>query len=147
MFPIDANDAYRNDDGSLTRMGDVVGGGNLPVASANTLGGVKIGEGLNVTEEGIISVPGGSMKYSDDSPENPITPVQGPATITLENDALVTVYSESTSSYDFKINNTTVYRGGSSRTPGLFLCKKDDVIQMVTNETYPKMVISYLTRN
>ena len=32
------------------------GGGELPVASASTLGGVKIGEGVNINENGVISV-------------------------------------------------------------------------------------------
>lgn len=31
----------------------------LPAASANTLGGVKVGSGLSVTEEGVLSVSGG----------------------------------------------------------------------------------------
>lgn len=35
------------------------GGGDLPIASANTLGGVKIGEGLNITSEGVLSSSGG----------------------------------------------------------------------------------------
>ena len=32
----------------------------LPIASAEVLGGIKIGEGLNITEEGILSANGGS---------------------------------------------------------------------------------------
>lgn len=33
----------------------------LPVASANTLGGVKIGEGLSITEGGVLSAAGGGF--------------------------------------------------------------------------------------
>ena len=35
---------------------DAGGGGELPVASASTLGGVKVGEGVNVASDGTISV-------------------------------------------------------------------------------------------
>ena len=34
------------------------GGGSLPIASADTLGAVKIGENLNITAEGILSASG-----------------------------------------------------------------------------------------
>lgn len=43
---------------------DAGGGGELPVASASTLGGVKVGDGLNVTAGGVLSVAGGT--YSTD---------------------------------------------------------------------------------
>ena len=33
------------------------GGGTIPTATSETLGGVKIGEGVNVSEDGTISVP------------------------------------------------------------------------------------------
>ncbi len=35
---------------------DAGGGGELPIASASTRGGVKVGEGLNVTAGGVLSV-------------------------------------------------------------------------------------------
>ena len=35
------------------------GGGSLPIASADTLGAVKIGENLNITSEGVLSASGG----------------------------------------------------------------------------------------
>lgn len=38
---------------------DAAGGGDLPIASDTTLGGVKIGEGINVTSDGTISTSGG----------------------------------------------------------------------------------------
>lgn len=66
MFPIDENDAYRKGDGSLTTMGEAIGSGGggehyvLPTATDNRLGGVKIGSGINVDEDGTISVSGGS---------------------------------------------------------------------------------------
>jgi len=36
------------------------GGGSLPIASADTLGAVKIGENLSITSEGLLSAEGGS---------------------------------------------------------------------------------------
>ena len=44
------------------------GGGSayvLPVASADTLGGVKIGKGISITEDGTISVSGGGIGEDD----------------------------------------------------------------------------------
>lgn len=35
------------------------GGSELPIASAETLGGVKVGEGLSITEAGVLSASGG----------------------------------------------------------------------------------------
>lgn len=40
------------------------GGYELPVASASTLGGVKIGEGLSITEGGVLTADGGVVDYS-----------------------------------------------------------------------------------
>ena len=34
-------------------------GGELPVATANTLGGIKVGDGLSITEGGVLSASGG----------------------------------------------------------------------------------------
>lgn len=34
-------------------------GGELPVATANTLGGIKVGDGLSITEGGVLSATGG----------------------------------------------------------------------------------------
>ena len=38
---------------------DVGGGGSIPVASADTLGGVKVGSGLSITDSGVLSASGG----------------------------------------------------------------------------------------
>lgn len=35
------------------------GGGELPIASADTLGGIKVGDGLSITEAGVLSASGG----------------------------------------------------------------------------------------
>lgn len=39
-------------------------GGALPIASAETLGGVKVGEGLSITENGVLSADGQAVDYS-----------------------------------------------------------------------------------
>ena len=38
---------------------DQGGGGSIPVASADTLGGIKVGENLSITEGGVLSASGG----------------------------------------------------------------------------------------
>ena len=40
------------------------GGYELPVASASTLGGIKVGEGLSITEGGVLSADSGVVDYS-----------------------------------------------------------------------------------
>ena len=41
------------------------GGGTLPIASADTLGAVKVGENLNITSEGVLSASGGGVSFAD----------------------------------------------------------------------------------
>lgn len=55
----------QNADTSLTEL-TVEGGssGNLPIASADTLGGVKIGENLSITEDGVLSSTAGGGDVS-----------------------------------------------------------------------------------
>ena len=38
----------------------------LPIASSDTLGGIKVGEGLEITEDGILSTLGGGSSYKED---------------------------------------------------------------------------------
>ena len=46
---------------ALLGTGDIeISGTTLPIASADTLGGVKIGEGISIDENGVISTSGGS---------------------------------------------------------------------------------------
>lgn len=59
----------QNADTSLTEL-TVEGGssGNLPIASADTLGGVKIGENLSITEDGVLSsTASGDVSASGDN--------------------------------------------------------------------------------
>lgn len=50
MFPLKWNLPFRKKDGSLVKLSDAMGGDyNLPTASANTKGGIKVGSGLKMT--------------------------------------------------------------------------------------------------
>lgn len=45
--------------GSMNQAFIITGGGALPIASADTLGGIKVGAGLSISEQGTLSVTGG----------------------------------------------------------------------------------------
>lgn len=47
------------------------GGGDLPIASADTLGGVKIGDGISITEDGTISSMSGFKEFRYTGDGNP----------------------------------------------------------------------------
>lgn len=68
MFPIRWNFPFRKQDGSLSTIGAEISGGGgggytLPTASADTKGGVKIGDGLTMTGE-VLSVDAELPSYS-----------------------------------------------------------------------------------
>ena len=49
-------------EGMILRLIDNIdqgGGGSIPIASADTLGGIKVGENLSITEGGVLSASGG----------------------------------------------------------------------------------------
>lgn len=41
------------------------GGGTLPIASTETLGGVKVGDNLSITPEGVLSASGGGLSLNE----------------------------------------------------------------------------------
>lgn len=45
--------------GSMNQAFIITGGGSLPIASADTLGGIKVGAGLSISEQGTLSTTGG----------------------------------------------------------------------------------------
>lgn len=45
--------------GSMNQAFIITGGGSLPIASADTLGGIKVGAGLSITSQGTLSATGG----------------------------------------------------------------------------------------
>lgn len=75
MFPLNSNDQYIDDNGKRSTLGNAIGSGGggdpyiLPTATAERLGGVKIGDGVDVSEDGTISVSSGGggseIKYYD----------------------------------------------------------------------------------
>lgn len=63
MFPLPWNKTYRKKDGSLTTIDEAIAGGfDLPTASTETKGGIKIGSGLSMDGE-ILNATGGGTKY------------------------------------------------------------------------------------
>lgn len=67
MFPLPFDFPFRKKDGSLSTLGDEMGGESytLPTASANTKGGVKIGDGLTMDGE--------VLKNTNPTPPTPYT--------------------------------------------------------------------------
>ena len=63
MFPLRWNFPFRKKDGSMVNLEDAVSGEGyeLPIAGENILGGVKIGDGVNIDANGKISVSGGGL--------------------------------------------------------------------------------------
>lgn len=65
MFPIPFNFPFRKKNGDITTISDAIssgGGGEpyvLPVATADKLGGIKVGSGLSILD-GVLSTTGGS---------------------------------------------------------------------------------------
>lgn len=55
------NNSYRVfcPNGSMNQAFIITGGGTLPIASADTLGGIKVGAGLSISEQGTLSATGG----------------------------------------------------------------------------------------
>ena len=60
MFPLNNNTEYIDSDGSRSTLGQKLSEGGssyiLPVANASVLGGVKIGSGLSIDENGVLSI-------------------------------------------------------------------------------------------
>lgn len=72
--------AYVGDDGSLIlvmtdgqemNIGVISGGGTLPIASADTLGGIKVGENLKISADGVLSVD--TAKAIEEDNTKPVT--------------------------------------------------------------------------
>lgn len=63
MFPIPWNFPFRKKDGSLSTISAEMGG-ILPPATADKLGGVKVGSGLTVTSDGTLSNPNELPAYT-----------------------------------------------------------------------------------
>lgn len=77
MFPLNSNDPYIDGNGKRSTLGKTIGSGGgdpyvLPTATSNRLGGVKIGNGISVAEDGTISASGGSKIHVHSFPNQTI---------------------------------------------------------------------------
>ena len=65
MFPIPFNFPFRKKDGSITTINKAIeDGSTLPIASANKLGGIKVGNNLSIDENGKLSASAGGSIYT-----------------------------------------------------------------------------------
>lgn len=92
----------------------IAGGGSLSIASADTLGGVKIGNNLDITEDGVLSVIGEWEDYSKN-----ITATSGTVYTCVVNHIAKTVYFDVVFSCGGSSNNTQGYHYSAS--PYLYL--------------------------
>lgn len=86
MFPIRWNFPFRKKNGDVVNIEDAMEGGEpyvLPTATSSRLGGVKIGSGVNVSEDGTISVSGGSKIHVHTFPNQRIVAGGGQLGITV----------------------------------------------------------------
>lgn len=58
MRVLTTNDPVMEPDGDLIKLGDLGSEYTLPKASANTLGGIKVGDNLNIDEDGTLNADG-----------------------------------------------------------------------------------------
>lgn len=68
MFPLNSNMPYIKETGERDKLGNVIGsggggGGNIPIATSETLGGIKIGNGLSVEADGTANVSNPFASY------------------------------------------------------------------------------------
>ena len=80
-------DSTNTSDPTLGKWVEYSGGGSLPIASANVLGGIKVGSNLSINESGVLSASGGSGSEVE---ANPIgEPYETIYTIKIDNDIYV----------------------------------------------------------
>lgn len=71
-FPLNSNDPYIKSTGERSTLGSVIGGTSytLPAATASKLGGIKVGTGLSITEDGTLSATAVSVSpYASNAQE------------------------------------------------------------------------------
>ena len=80
---------------SLLGSGNITisGGASLPIATASTLGGIKVGSGLSVTSDGTLSASGGGgSSWTDISSLAWVQSTEGAATIRAKTDGFLVVF-------------------------------------------------------
>lgn len=89
MFPMTWNFPFRKKNGDVVNIEDAMEGGEpyvLPTATSNRLGGVKIGTGISVNDDGTISASGGLKIHVHSFPDQGIVAGGGQLTITVPGD-------------------------------------------------------------
>lgn len=87
--------------GSMNQAFIITGGGSLPIASADTLGGIKVGAGLSISDQGTLSVTGGGTADAVEWKNVLDTPT------TISGYGIV----------DVKIDGSTITLGSNTMTP------------------------------
>ena len=70
----------------------ISGGASLPIATASTLGGIKVGSGLSVSSDGTLSASGGGSSWTDISSLAWVQSTEGAATISAKTDGFLVVF-------------------------------------------------------
>lgn len=88
------------------------GGASLPIATASTLGGIKVGSGLSITSDGTLSASGGgggSSQWTDISSLAWTFSVEDVATIHAKTNGSLVCISADVSGFDFNEGSFIVY--------------------------------------
>lgn len=125
----------------------------LPTASSDTLGGVKVGDGLTIDVDGVLSATGGgssgggdysagdAIEFRDSAVNVPITNIRFFATSKRSNDRYFQM-SElefyDTSDQLITFSDVTAYIGESSSTPG-YPVASENVTKLFDGDTTTKM--------
>lgn len=115
------------------------GGGitEIPVATADTLGGIKVGEGLSITEEGVLSAEGSIPDVAFEEREYGCFTINTPSETTVDTEIPISTIKANMTvngnkltlkkgkTYLVKISCRHVAFSGSSGTLSIKLCKND----------------------
>ena len=115
------------------------GGGitEIPVATADTLGGIKVGEGLSITEEGVLSTEGSIPDVAFEEREYGCFTINAPSETTVDTEIPISTIKANMTvngnkltlkkgkTYLVKISCRHVAFSGASGTLSIKLCKND----------------------
>lgn len=99
-------------------------GGTIPVASATTLGGIKVGDNLSITDDGTLSATGGASGGFDPTTVSDIVIGSG-ATLTHANgkgDIVIGKNAKGTANTGSTVNSNSIAIGEASNANGLYSC-------------------------
>lgn len=119
------------------------GGYELPIASASTLGGVKVGEGLEISEAGVLSATGGGGGVTALTEADYDYPEENPQYLNLENLPVGIYYT------DVGYQGLNYYMAGTTsslNTPCTFIKCAGNIICILSDNNF-KNKISHITEN